>query len=350
MTEAALTATREEYAALRQRVVVTPAQHRVAYLIEGDDAFDLVDQLVTGDLFLQPAQLRQSLILDEDGLVEADVIVGRDEDGYLLVADAPSAEPLERLLRTRLAGGKLSFLHEEREALGLHGPYAWELIGAWLGADLVGMPYLSCFRMDDILVLRAGTTGEYGYEVLIPKIRAAAARAELCEVGRRFELGVAGESCLALAALENGFFDIRREGQLVRDPLELQLRWRLSNDKDYRGRNAVVARAQAGIERRITWIRSEGELAVGDRLEAFGEDIGAIVNAALSPRQGWIALGQLSLPWAHAGIDAFGCLHAGKRLAIRTVAPPLLRNRSLRVSPQQHSYFDPPDDYPAESS
>ena len=314
--------------ALRERVVHTPVQYRAVWLLD-EDSFDALDELVTTDLYLQTAQLAQTLLLDDGGHIVADGLVGRREEGFLLALDgvhtitAVAAQPM----------------HETHSGIGLHGPFAWELLGEWLGPDLIGMPYLSSFSHDDALVLRAGNTGEYGYEVWLPRERAEGMRQDLYRCGARFDLAAASKDDLVLAALENGFFDLGAEGQRLRDPLALQLRWRLSNDKDYRGRDAIERRLANGLRQRVTWLSSSRELAIGGSVEAFGETIGEIVHAAYSPRLGrWVAIANLAIEWAHAGIDGFECAHGDARAAVRTVSPPLVDNWSLRVSPQRHSY------------
>ena len=149
------------------------------------------------------------------------------------------------------------------------------------------------------------------------------------------------EAGLDLAALENGFFNVRREGRLVRDPLELQLKWRLGKEKSYRGSEAVTARWKQGATRRVTWLSSAEPLSVGDVIELEGEPIGEIVNAAHSPiREVYLGIAILNVALAHAGLTAFGRIHEGARAPVRTLAPPVMNNLSMHVSPQRHSYRD----------
>ncbi|NUP11183.1 MAG: aminomethyl transferase family protein [Polyangiaceae bacterium] len=315
-----------------------------AYLrLEGDDVFEVVDRLVTTDLYLQEAQLRQSLILDDEGLIVADVIVGRDEDAYLLVIDGPSRQRSAELVAAHLegTGTKATLLHESHDVCALHGPYAWELLGEWLGPDVIGLPYLSLFRASGALVLRTGRTGEYGYDILMPRDRCEALRADLERRGGTFDLGVASEEEVHLAALENGFFNVAREGQRVRDPLQLQLKWRLSKEKEYRGSGAVRARWEPGPSRRVVWLRSDAGLEIGDAIELEGVAIGEVVAAAYSTIRGYhLGIAAIDRSLSCAGIHGYQRVRAGERAPVVTLAPPVLNNLSLHVSPQRHSYRD----------
>src|SRR5437870_25042 len=77
----------------------------------------------------------------------------------------------------------------------------------------VGLPFANLFRFDRWLCVRAGKTGEYGYDLLVPRGEVETVRARLLEKGRRFELGEAGLEALDACALENWFFNVRREGR-----------------------------------------------------------------------------------------------------------------------------------------
>lgn len=307
------------------------------FRVVGEDAYEAVDSLVPTDLFLQEAQLRQTLLLDEAGLLLADALVGRDDDAFLLVIDGMGHEAARAWLEAHVAGthSRIEDLSEAHDAIGLHGPYAWELLGEWLSPDFVGMPYLSTFRNSGVLVMRAGRTGEYGYDVLIPKAASSALLERLSQIGEAFDLGAASEEDMALASLENAFFNIHREGRVLKDPLELQLKWRLSKEKVYRGHEALKGRWAAGSERRITWLTSPAPLAIGQSIELAGEVIGQVVNAQRSSILGsWVAIAVLEKRWACAGIDAF----EGAGSPLLTVAPPVINNLSLHVNPQRHGY------------
>ena len=69
----------------------------------------------------------------------------------------------------------MTSLQASHELWGLNGPYAWELASALLGPAVLGMTYLSLLRGpapggdDEVICFRAGKTGEYGYDLLVPR-------------------------------------------------------------------------------------------------------------------------------------------------------------------------------------
>jgi len=328
-----------EYHAVRFATARSTLEHASAFIIEGRGAFETTDSLVTADLFLSDAQMRPALVLDEEGLIRADALVGRDDDRYVVCLEGPppagARAQLEEAASAR--GASVRALTDTHEAVALTGPYAWELLGEWLGSDLVGMPYLSLFRLGEILVLRAGTTGEFGYEVFLPRGEAEPRLASLEKIGRDFDLVTVAQSTLDLAALENGFFSIRGEGARSRDPAELQLRWRVGRDKSFLGADALRARGPS--THRVTWVRCAESLCAGDAIVVGDLAIGEILHTGSTVlRPGYVGVARLARPWASAGVADFERVHAGVAAPIRTVAPPILNNRSLHVSPQRHGY------------
>jgi glycine cleavage system aminomethyltransferase T len=264
--------------------------------------------------------------------------VGRDDQRYLLSAEGPSGDALEQWLEQHAAGPELQLerLDRTHRLFSLHGPWAWELLSACLGPDVVGMPYLTLMRGGGGLIcLRTGKTGEYGYELLVPNEGFAALHEGLVQAGRDWELQRVSQGTLDHCALENWFFSIRHEGRFALSPLELGLQWRLSpKKKEYVGAAALAGRRASA---RVTCVVADGPVAEGDEVSFEGRVIGRVLHAVKSPVvQGWVASTLLELPLAVPGI--WGLTAGGH--AARTSSPPVLNNRSLYVSPQRHTWAD----------
>jgi glycine cleavage system aminomethyltransferase T len=329
-------------------VALGDATHVACLHVSGGGAFEALSRVSSADLFLQDAQMRPSLLLREDGTPFADVYVCRSDESFYLLAEGAPAPLLAAHLRAHAEPGaeiEIRDLGGTHDVLSLRGPYAWELLGECLGPDLVGLPYLSLYRApfagagDGVLCFRAGKTGEYGYDLVVFRRDAATLRARLEERGRAFDLGAVSLDALDLCALENGFFNVRREGRAGLDPIELQLQWRTSYGRDFAGAEALRARRKAGPARRLTHAVATAPLCGGEVIELDGMPIGTLLQGVSSPLRGdWVALALLDLPYAHAGIARYVARGAGGAVPIRTVSPPLCDNRSLYVSPQRHAY------------
>jgi len=332
-----------EIAAIRTGVAFSDEPHVVCLRVSGDDAFAVLDRVCAADLFVRDGQVRPTVLLDEKARVFADVYVGQEDESYLLMAEGPTAKHLIDHLKSHAPAGARVAVEDMTAAhdfVSVHGPYAWELIGELLGPDLIGLPYLYFYRTDEVLCLRGGKTGEYGYDLFVPKERSAELQARIEEQGRAFDVRRVGLDSLEQCGLENGFFNVRREGRKGLSPIELGLQWRVSYNKEYVGAEALRAQRSAGVARRATYLIGKEPVMKGDGVWLDDERIGEVLTSGFSPTiESHVAVALLDRPYFHAGIDSFT---AGKsksdRSAVATVSPPVVNNRSLYINPQRHAY------------
>ncbi|MDP1827747.1 MAG: glycine cleavage T C-terminal barrel domain-containing protein [Archangium sp.] len=327
----------DEVRAIRTTTALCDASHVVTLRVGGAAAFATLDRICPAALALQDTQLRPTVLLREDGTVFADAYVARDDERYFLICEGPGAAELEAWGRTHAAPGELQVerLDQTHQVLSLHGPWAWDLLAACLGADVLGMPYLSFLRGEaGTVCFRAGKTGEFGYELLVPNAEVQTLRSALLEHGREWDLARVSLEALDHCALENWFFNIRKEGTARLSPLELGLQWRLAPRKDFVGAAALKARR---VEGRLTCVVADGPIAAADAVLLDGRQIGRVLSAGESHTLGkWIGAALLELQLAVPGIP--GLVVRGH--AARTTSPPVINNRSLYVSPQRHTWAD----------
>jgi glycine cleavage system aminomethyltransferase T len=326
--------------AIRNSVALSRMEHVGCLRISGEDAFDVLDRICPKDLYLRDGQMLHTLLLSERAFPLADLYVCRDDDDYILLAEGMGPGGIEDFVRNFAPGSPRIFFEDlslSHALLSLNGPYAWEILGELLGPEVIGLPYLTFYRIGRFVCFRAGKTGEYGYDLLVPSGEAGAVEERLMEIGRAFDIGRAGLDALDQCAMENWFFNIRREGRVEVTPIELQLQWRVSYRKSYVGSKALSERRRAGPTERLTCVLSETALAAGDPVEHEDRKAGRMVNAGFSSMRGdWVGLALVEISLAFPGLR-FG--------AVRTVSPPVLNNRSLHVSPQAHSYRTRHEDF-----
>lgn len=332
------------YEAIRLGAALSRMDHVVCLRLGGEDAFDALDLLCPADLYVRDGQILHTLLLADDGLPLADVYACCDDEAFFLLCEGPTAAELQAHIREHLPAGlnpDLEDLSQTHSVLALNGPYAWEVMAQLTGPEVVGLPYLSFYHEEQCTVFRAGKTGEFGYDLLLPRQEAQDMEQRLTEAGQRLglDLALADIEALDQCALENWFFNIRKEGRAGVTPLDLQLQWRVSCHKDdYVGAEAIRARRELGPASRLTCVLGqEIELSTGTQLRCDQRPVGRVVNAGQLPRGGGcIGLALLDLPLAHPGIQITAVTDGGE-LPLVTVSPPVINNRSLFIDPQQHS-------------
>lgn len=329
----------DEVMALRTRVALAVDRAPVALAVEGDDAFRAVDAALPTDLFLREAQARQSLLLDEGGRPFADVLVARDDQRYLLRVEGVDADrALAHLAAHAVGDARARAL--DVASVSLHGPWAWELLDEAFGEGLGAIPYLNLFRVGDDLALRAGRTGEFGYELLVDPARVDEVVARLTDRGARFGLARVSAEALAHCAFENWFYDpATAPDDADLTAVEMQLQWRLSPSKAYPGRAAVDARRREGVRAKLSCVVTDDPVAQGDVITCGGEAVGRVTRSVRSLTRGDGVSQALVRPeFAHGGITQVRVVHGGAEVPARTFAPPLVSNWSLAVDPRRHSY------------
>ena len=330
---------RDELQAIRLACALTEVRHVVCLKLTGDDVFSTLDRLVTSALTLQDAQLKTTLLLREDGTVFADALVGRDDEAYWLMTEGPTVSELTAWVTKHQTGPGVSIerIDETHRHLAVHGPWAWQLLATCLGPDVMGMPYLSLLRSPSgVVCFRAGKTGEYGYELLVPNAAADELTRAIEKEGQALELRRVGLEALDLCSFENWFFSMRREGTWGLTPLELGLQWRCAPQKAFIGSEALAAKKAHGFTHRLTCLVVEGEVAPKADVMLDGERIGQLEAIAYDPLlDRRVASARLPLALAVPGVP----LSVGG-VGARTCSPPILINRSLSVSAQRHTWAD----------
>jgi aminomethyltransferase len=277
------------------------------------------------------------------------VYVGSGEDGaYYLLAEGLTEDDLvhlaDRARREHSPAAEAEFeaLRASHALLSVNGPYAWEVMSAACGPAILGMPYLTLMHLDDAICFRGGKTGEYGYDVLVPRESLSDFQTKLEQAGEPLDLQPVGLEALDQCALDNWHFNVRtlRDTPLATPitPLELQLQWRVSYSATFIGSGALAERRKRGIDVRATCFSASDAVKAGDVVTLDGAVAGEVFAAGWSPTcNEWVGIALLALRVAQPGIRSF---RAGDEQAIvlETRTPPLVNNRSLHVDLHRHSY------------
>jgi glycine cleavage system aminomethyltransferase T len=330
-----------EVAAIRASAAWCSGAHVSAVRISGQGAFDAVDAVCPRELYIQDGNALHTLFLDDRARPLADVYVCADGEDFLVVGETRGLN-LADYLRDAMPTGtsvQIQDLAPTHEIVSLNGPYAWEVLSEVLSPEIIGLPYLGFFHAEDVICLRAGKTGEFGYDLLVPREHTAMLAERVLDVGTPFELCPAGLEALDTCALENWFFNIRREGESGATPIELQLQWRVSYGKSYPGSAALLEQRRKGPERRAVLVVAESELARTDAVWFGGRSVGELLAAGRSPTlDKWLGIALIEVALAHSGLAELVVQRGQSRVPLVSVSPPPINNRSLFVDPQRHSY------------
>ena len=257
-------AAEHEATAVRDEVALLELTPFTKIDVRGSDALALLQRLCTGDVDLAPDRGIYTLMLNRRGGIEADVTVTRmDERAFRVVSGAATrAKDLAWVERHRHRLGLAAEVFDATSSevvLGIVGPRSRELLQSLTPADLSNeaWPFAASRRIElasaSIRMTRLSFTGELGVELYIPVENAPAVYESIAGAGRALGLVHCGHFALDGCRLEKGYRHWGHDIGAHDTPLEAGLRFAVAWDKPHGfiGRDALLARRQKGIERRL---------------------------------------------------------------------------------------------------
>jgi aminomethyltransferase len=288
--------TMSEHQAVRERVGVFDLSHLGKVEVRGEGAHDALQHALSNDLdrLTEPGAAQYTLCLTDDGGIVDDLIVYREDDGYLLVPNAANWPKVADAVRASDPGRAEVVPRPDIAVLAVQGPHAPDLVGRIfpVSADL---PYMhlapATYRDAPARVCRTGYTGERGFELLVPGEVAPALWEELFELGAPLGVAPVGLGGRDTLRLEMGYALHGNDISTDTDPFEARLGWAVAMGKgDFRGREALAARKEAGPKRLLVGLRSEDRLIPRHGMAVYDGDrrVGEVTSGTFSPtlRQG----------------------------------------------------------------
>jgi len=146
------------------------------------------------------------------------------------------------------------------------------------------------------MVSRTGYTGEDGFEICCSWEDTPHIWRGLFEIGESFRLKPAGLGARDVCRLEASYLLYGNDMDETVTPLEAGLGWVVKFEKDFVGKDALLAQKERGISRRIRGLKLEGKRIARHGMAVLkdGKQVGTISSGTFSPTlQSSIALAML---------------------------------------------------------
>lgn len=273
-----------EHRACRCDAALFDVSHLGTVRVEGPDAFDRLQTVLTNDLRrVAPGRAQYTHLLDErDASVVDDIIVWWLADGVFDVM--PNASNTDRVLEA--VGG--SDTTADRSVLAVQGPHARERASTVL-PDAAAVPRFGverfAWRGAPCVAAGTGYTGEDGFEVSVPNDAAVDVWEALTDVG----IAPAGLGARDTLRLEAALPLHGHELGPGITTLQAGLGWAVGWDKgDFRGRRALEDERRRGVARRLVGLASDGRQPPrqGAAVVAAGTAVGTVTSGNFSPMLG----------------------------------------------------------------
>lgn len=322
----------QEHEHTRTKAGLFDCSHMAEFILSGKEALRAFDGLVYSDMMsLKPGRCRYSAILNANaGVIDDCVGLRLDDETLYLVTNAGPMETVAAQFAAHGVGA--ANVSVDTAKLDLQGPKSRDIL-LEIGLDAVGpLAYWTGRRAQwrgrELIVTRAGYTGELGYELYLPNEvavdlwRALAAHPEVqpCGLGARDTL-----------RLEVGYPLYGEDADETTTPLECGMERFIAWDKEFIGKAALAAQRDSGDYGRLTAIRSMDRRAPrhGFEVKRNGEIAGIVTSGTYGPTVG-TGVGLARLAAACAGPRM--ALTAGPReMPVETAEIPIYRNGTCRM-------------------
>jgi glycine cleavage system aminomethyltransferase T/glycine/D-amino acid oxidase-like deaminating enzyme len=337
-----------EHRATREAVIVMDMSFMAKFLVQGRDAGRVLEWLSANRVDGEPGRLTYTQWLNEAGTIEADLTVTKlCEDAFWVVASDTAHRHALTWLRRHTPPEAHAVTTDVTSAyaqINVQGPRSRELLQALTTVDMSDFPYRAAREIPigfaRVLCIRITYLGELGYELYVPTEQAADVYDRIVAAGEPFGLRHAGLKALASLRMEKGYRDYGHDIDNTDSVLEAGLGFAVALDKEFLGRDAVLAAKASGPPRRrlvqVLLTDPEPLLHHGEVVYRSGEAVGYVRAASYGHTLGGAvglamveAPGPVTQSWLDSGewtVDV-----AGQRHSARASLKPLYDPTNARV-------------------
>ena len=288
----------DEHHTVRQRAGIFDVSHMGEFWVEGPEAFDFVQNLVTNDVSkLAEGQAQYNVMCYENGTAVDDLLVYKwSNSEYLLVVNAGNLEKdWEWVNRQNKYNCTLSDVSEKMCLFAVQGPLAQQILQKLTETDLSAIPYYH-FAKGNIagkfaILSNTGYTGAGGFEVYTHSHEAEYVWNAIMEAGKPDGLQPIGLGARDTLRLEMGFALYGHELDDQTTPLEANLGWVTKLSKtNFVGKEALLAQKAAGIKKKLGAFLVEGKGGIPragySLVTESGQKAGTVTSGTQSPSVG----------------------------------------------------------------
>jgi aminomethyltransferase len=319
----------QEHLHVRAKAGLFDCSHMGEFILEGAEAIAAFDRLVYSDMVkLRVGLCRYSALLNtQGGIIDDCVGLKLDENTLYLVTNAGPLDEVDALLAPL---GAVRNISAETAKIDLQGPLSRAIL-LELGFDIADLKYWNGRRTTwqghDMVVTRAGYTGELGYELFLPAAagpllwRALVAHPDVapCGLGARDTLRT-----------EVGYPLNGEDLAPDRTPLESGMGRFIAWDTEFPGKAELEKQRDANVYEVLVAIRSLDRRAPrhGFEIRQGDEVVGLVTSGTFGPS---VAAG-VGLARVKQSVAASGtALTAGPRaLPIEIADIPIYKNGTCR--------------------
>ncbi|WP_439142334.1 glycine cleavage T C-terminal barrel domain-containing protein, partial [Pseudooctadecabacter sp.] len=327
-----------EVKAVRENVGLMDVTAFTKVLVEGPDAYALLDRLTANRMPQKVGSITLTHMLNRAGRIELETTIVRmaEDQFYLVCAAFFEQRLLDHLAQHRVDEDvTITALSSDWSALSLNGPKARDVLAACTDADLsnAGFRWLSAQKITvaghKIWAFRMSYAGELGWEFHMPQTACLDVYNALWTAGEACGIADYGSFAMNVMRMEKGF---KGAGELTNEVTlaEADVLRFARTDKDYLGRDQT-------LNTDLPWICAYMEIEPdgvadghgGEAVMRDGKVVGSTASVAYGPTVGKILAFAYIKPEAAAPGTALEVVIHGAPRAAKVLGEPAYDPQSL---------------------
>ncbi len=284
-----------EHETVRKAVGVFDVSHMGEFLIEGENALQLIQKVTSNDAQkLEIGDAQYSCFPNEDGGIVDDLICYRiKENTYLLVVNASNiVKDWDWICKyNEDIGATIRNISEGYSLLAIQGPKAVEAMQSLTSVDLAAIKFYT-FKVgnfagiDNVIISATGYTGSGGFEIYCRNEEVEQIWNKIFEAGADFGIKPIGLAARDTLRLEMGYCLYGNDINDTTSPIEAGLGWITKFSKCFVNDKALKKQKEEGVSKKLVAFElTERGIPRHDYdiVDANGTKIGIVTSGTMSP-------------------------------------------------------------------
>ncbi len=280
----------QEHKAVREQVGLFDVSHMGQIFVEGKNAFNFIQNLITNDL--SKCALNSGIyahLCNENGGVIDDIFVySLSSECYLIIVNASTVhKDFEWMLSHKCDQVEIKNASDEFGMVALQGPSSEE-VASQLFKSLPVRHSLNevSYEGAPLFICRTGYTGEDGFEFVVSQSKALHLWEHLVNVGKKFGLQSCGLGARDTLRLEAGYLLYGQDMDETHTTVESGPSWVIQWQKEnFIGKAALLARKEDKSLKKLFAFRllERGIPRHGAKVFCSEEEVGVVTSGTFSP-------------------------------------------------------------------
>ena len=283
-----------EHETVRNGVGVFDVSHMGEFLIEGENALELIQKVTSNDASkLEIGDAQYSCLPNKIGGIVDDLIVYRiKENTYLLVVNASNIEKdWNWISENNSMKAEMKNLSEGYSLLAIQGPKAVEAMQSLTSEDLSAIKFYT-FKVNDfagvehVIISATGYTGSGGFEIYCKNSEVEQIWNKVFEAGKDFGIKPIGLAARDTLRLEMGYCLYGNDINDSTSPIEAGLGWITKFTKNFTNSEALKKQKEKGVSKKLIAFEMIDKGIPRQHytiVDANGIKIGEVTSGTMSP-------------------------------------------------------------------